>query len=116
MARPLSKPQLREIGAFVHALYRLGGYATQKEFADDAGYHQVNLSQVMGGKAGIDGLNLLHLIKAAAARAGISAHDAAARASLVEPASAEHKERITKLLREAESAIRAVRREEEQGP
>lgn len=110
MARPLSDPQRQEVATFIRALYRLGGYATQKEFADDAGYHPVSMSDAMNGKAGVDGLNLIRMIKAAASRAGADPVDAAISVSRV-PLTVEEEKRRSKLLAEAEAALARLREE-----
>lgn len=80
MAKRLSDPQRQEVAAFLLALYKLGGYGTQKEMADDAGYHPVNLSDVMNGKSGIEGHNLIKIIHASARRAGLAPEEAAVEA------------------------------------
>lgn len=61
---------LKELAAFVNALQKRGGYKTTADFARDASFPAPNLSNIRNGKAGVDGVNLLKLIRAAAYRAG----------------------------------------------
>lgn len=87
VARQLDQAQLGELTEFVAALKQLGGYAVSAEWARDAGYPAPNLSRVENGVAAIDGYNLLRLIRASAARAGLTASEtaAAAAATRLEP-------------------------------
>lgn len=61
--------ELAELSQFVTELYTWGGYARKSEWARDAGFPAPNLSDVMNGKAGIEGYNLMRLYKAAEKRA-----------------------------------------------
>jgi predicted transcriptional regulator len=56
------------LATFVNALQKRAGYKHASEWARDAGFPASNLSDVKNGNAGIDGLNLLRLIRAAAAK------------------------------------------------
>ena len=86
MARPLSEPQRAELAAFVDELYRLGGFATWAEFSRESGYPATNLSDVHLGKQGIDGPNLLGLVRAVARRTGAEVAEAAIAAVPLVPA------------------------------
>lgn len=77
MARKLSTPQETDLALFVRHLYAAGGFASWADFARESGFPATNLSNVQNGKAGIDGSNLLDLIRASARRAELS-DDAAA--------------------------------------
>lgn len=90
MARHLSEPQASTLAAFVRALYRAGEFVSWAEFAREAGYPATNLSDVQLGKAGIDGLNLLRLIEAAARRAGRESTSLALEASAAEQPQPSH--------------------------
>lgn len=68
MARPLDLRQQRELTAFVNALYEAAGYTTIAEWARDSDYPASNLSNLRNGKGGVDGYNLLRLIRSAASR------------------------------------------------
>lgn len=72
MARPLDAQQQRELTGFVNALYDAAGYSTTAEWARESDYPAPNLSNLRNGKVGIDGYNLLRLIRSAASRAGLS--------------------------------------------
>lgn len=71
MARGLDPNQKAELVAFLEELYRLGDYETQAQWAREAGYHTVNLSNALNRtKAdGLDGYTLIKLMRAAAKRA-----------------------------------------------
>lgn len=73
MARGLDKHQKAELADFLDDLYRLGGYTSQAQWAREAGYHQVNLSNAMSRKTddGLDGYSLLRLARAASERAAL---------------------------------------------
>jgi hypothetical protein len=75
MARKLDELQLRELADFVNQLGEAAGYATTAEWAREAGWFASSLSEVRNGKAGIDGLNLLKLMRAAAGRIARSDRD-----------------------------------------
>lgn len=77
MARKLDAKQSRELGEFVARLKALGGYASSAEWSRESGYPAPNLSELENGVAGVDGYNLLRLIRAVGARAGLSAAEAA---------------------------------------
>lgn len=81
MARGLDKHQKAELADYLDSLYRLGGYTSQAQWAREAGFHQVNLSNAMSRKtdAGLDGYSLLKLTRAVAERAELSAETAAIR-------------------------------------
>ena len=81
MARGLDKHQKAELADYLDGLYRLGRYTSQAQWAREAGYHQVNLSNAMSRKTddGLDGYSLLRLIRAAAERADVSPETAALR-------------------------------------
>lgn len=81
MARPLSEPQRAELAAFIDELYRLGGFATWAEFSRESGYPATNLSNVHLAKKGIDGPNLLGLIRAVARRTGAGVAEVALAAA-----------------------------------
>ena len=72
MARALDAQQKDELVEFLEELYRTSGYTTQAEWARDAAFPQANLSKALSrsNRAGVDGYNLLKLIRAAATRAG----------------------------------------------
>lgn len=71
MARGLDAVQKAELAEFLERLLREGGYKTQSQWARDAGYHPVNLSNALNRSKedGLDGYSLLKLIRAAAVRA-----------------------------------------------
>src|SRR5581483_8523417 len=73
--------QKAELAAFLDNLYRMGGYTSQAQWAREAGYHQVNLSNAMSRtKAdGIDGYNLLRLIRAVSERVAAGPEETALR-------------------------------------
>lgn len=77
MAARRSEAQLRELARFVQGLYALGGYATWKEFADQAGVHPVQLSDYQTATSEPSGWSLYSLIRAAAERAQSNPVDAA---------------------------------------
>lgn len=81
MARGLDRVQKAELVAFLESLYRLGGYTGQAQWAREAGFYTPNLSRAMSRRTnqGVDGYSLLRLIRAAAARAGLSGSDAVMR-------------------------------------
>lgn len=116
MARQLDESEMQEIAAFVQALYRLAGYTRRKAFAEDARYHATNLSDVMNGRAGIEGLSLLRLIQAAAKKAGLSPEETAFLATTPRPATSQSPE-IGRHLRAAQQQLDEARRliEEEAG-
>lgn len=69
MAASRSSDELTEIAGFLNGLYALGGFATWKEFADEAGVHPTQVSSYVTANAEASGLSLLRLIQAAADRA-----------------------------------------------
>src|SRR5262245_51338655 len=79
MARARSGERNAETAAFVQELYKAGGFATWKEFADEAGISGPQLSDFQRGVAEPVGGNLLSLIRAAAARGGTDAESMALR-------------------------------------
>lgn len=81
MAASRSDHQLAEIGLFVKALYEIGGYATWKEFADEAKISTGQVSEFQTGTAEPSGYNLLRLIQVAALRADAAAATVAVQAS-----------------------------------
>lgn len=100
MARGLDKQQKAELADYLDSLYRLGGYTSQAQWAREAGYHQVNLSNAMSRKTddGLDGYSLLKLTRAVAERAEISAESAAVRlAQETEPDVGDLHRRLAKL-------------------
>lgn len=70
MARKLEPWQQDELTAFVNALADAAGYKTTADWATDSGYPASNLSNLRNANMGVDGYNLLRLIRAAAARSG----------------------------------------------
>lgn len=72
MARDLDERQLADLSAFVNALAEAAGYATTAEWARESGYPAANLSNLRNGRKGVDGYNLLRLIRAAAARSDLT--------------------------------------------
>lgn len=87
MARRLDAHQQKVLTDFVNALARAAGYTTHAEWSRDSGYPAPNLSELRLGKGGIDGVNLVRLIRAAAAKAGVPPE---ALAIATARASAEH--------------------------
>lgn len=83
MARLLDQKQKEELVGFLDELYRLGGYTTQKQWADDANYPPPNLSNALNRKRpdGVDGYTLLKLMRAAAVRAGTTPGTVARRSA-----------------------------------
>ena len=79
MARPLDLRQQRELTEFVNALYKAAGYTTLAEWARDSDYPASNLSDIRNEKSGVDGYNLLRLIRAAAARSHATPEELATR-------------------------------------
>lgn len=69
MAARLSAVQKRQQMAFMKELFEWGDFASRAEWARAARYPSTNLSNVMNGKAGIEGLNLIRLYRAAESRA-----------------------------------------------
>ncbi len=77
MAEKRSEQERSELGAFIRELYVIGGYARWAEFADDARVHPVSLSNWQNGEKTPDGVNVLKLIRAAAARTNREARELA---------------------------------------
>lgn len=75
-----SPQQLEPIAAFVRELYELGGYATWKEFATDAGISAPQVSNFKNATAEPSGLNLFMLIQASTRRVEESAVQATQKA------------------------------------
>jgi hypothetical protein len=69
MARDLDPQQQADLTGFVNALAEIAGYTTTAEWARESGYPASNLSNLRNARGGVDGYNLLRLIRAAAARA-----------------------------------------------
>ncbi len=65
MAAKRSAEQRGEVASFVRELYAQSGAATQKEFANRAQVHPMQMSDWLLGKSVPDGWNLLCLIRAA---------------------------------------------------
>jgi hypothetical protein len=68
MARQLDPAQQQELTDFVNELFGAAGYKKTADWARDSGYPAPNLSNLRNAKGGVDGYNLLRLIRAAAAR------------------------------------------------
>lgn len=68
MARDLDAKQQEELTEFVNTLAEAAGYKTTAEWARESGYPASNLSNLRNGQKGVDGYNLLRLLRAAAAR------------------------------------------------
>lgn len=81
--------RLRDLAAFVKALQENAGYERAADWARDANFPASNLSDVRNAKAGIEGVNLLRLIRAAADRIEEDALALALRAAQPEPSLAE---------------------------
>lgn len=81
MARALDQHQLRELAGFVNDLADLGGYQTSAEWARDSGFPAPNLSNLRNARAGVDGYNLLRLLRAVAARLDRVAEEVATAAA-----------------------------------
>lgn len=81
MARGLDKHQKAELAEFLDLLYRMGGYTSQAQWAREAGFHQVNLSNAMSRKtdAGLDAYSLLRLVRAVAERTPLSPEETVVR-------------------------------------
>lgn len=69
MAAPRSQAQLATVGAFIEALFEAGGFATWKEFSEEAGVHPVQVSKYKNAESEASGVNLYRLIIAASQRA-----------------------------------------------
>lgn len=82
MASPHDDQNLGLLAAFVHELYKLGGWPSWAAFARAAKFPAPNLSNVQLGKAGIEGPNLVALIRATAERANAAQTDVATSAVL----------------------------------
>src|SRR5690242_18991016 len=65
MARIYTPDQLQELAGFVRWLIEASPYATDVDLARAANYPAPNLSKVKNGKMGVDGVNLLRLMRAA---------------------------------------------------
>lgn len=65
----LSDAQAREQSTWLNEIYRWGGFTSQAEWARLARYPEPNLSRAMSGKAGIEGINVIRLYKAAESQA-----------------------------------------------
>lgn len=68
MARDLDRRQQADLTAFVNAVADAAGYTTTAEWARESGYPASNLSNLRNGRGGVDGYNLLRLIRAAGSR------------------------------------------------
>lgn len=68
MARKLEAWQQEELTAFVNALADAAGYTKTADWARDSDYPASNLSDLRNAKMGVDGYNLLRLIRAAASQ------------------------------------------------
>lgn len=71
MARPLDDQQRQELRAFAEGLYSLAGYTSAAQWERDSGVEHSTVSRFRNGTGGIDGYNLLRLIRAASARVQI---------------------------------------------
>lgn len=79
MARSLDAHQKQELAAFVKALFDAAGYKTIAQWANESDYPASNLSDLRNAKVGVDGYNLLKLIRAAALRLNSTPEDLAAQ-------------------------------------
>lgn len=77
-----------ELAAFVNAIARQAGYTTHADWSRDSGFPATNLSEVRSGSAGIDGANLVRLIRAAARRLGSTSEELALGVAEAERAAA----------------------------
>lgn len=108
MAPNLDAHQRTELAAFVDALYQLGGYETGASWAEEANYPAPNLSNLRNAKTGIDGYNLLKLIRAVAKRLDERPVDVAlAAARNVELDAAPSRLEIARRLEELEGLVLA---------
>lgn len=64
--------QLRDLAAFVNQVADAAGYKTTAQWARESGYPAPDLSNLRNGKKGIDGVNLLKLLRAASRRLAAS--------------------------------------------
>src|SRR5262245_21520742 len=72
MARPLDERQRDELAAFVNAIAEAAVYKSTAEWARDSGYDRAALSELRNAKGGVDGYNLLRLLRSAAARTSLT--------------------------------------------
>jgi hypothetical protein len=84
MARDLDHRQQAELTDFVNRLAQLGGYTTTAEWARQSGYPASNLSNLRNARGGVDGYNLLRLIRAAAERMEIQPEELAVTTARVQ--------------------------------
>lgn len=109
MAAKRSPSQLAPIAQFLEELYELGDYATWKEFAEDAGISAPQVSDFKNGQVEPAGLNLLKLIRAAAARSRTSAAQIATRSVPLEaPLREEIGGAVEKILQGQQTAAKEI--------
>lgn len=109
MARKLEEWQQQELTAFVNAIADAAGYKKTADWARDSGYPASNLSDLRNAKAGVDGFNLLRLIRAAADRSGQTAEDLAQATADESPESIRlHLAKLTTLVTSALEQLEAL--------
>lgn len=68
MAANGDKDDLTDLAEFVRKIRDRANFPSDVAWAREARYHAPNISKLLAGKAGISGVNLVSLIKAAAER------------------------------------------------
>jgi hypothetical protein len=72
MARPLDPRQQRELTDFVNSLFEASGYKSTADWARESGYLREALSKLRNARGGVDGYNLLKLIRSASAHSALT--------------------------------------------